>query len=485
MAGTSPGAQSGRAPTAVETVVEYTRMAPEFDQTKPAGHKVQSASAAPPSLTALREQRLEEAAERLRRLARLGAPRVAAVATAPVEAAALSRGAAAEARAGAAPPLPWAGQWCCVRCGATVAGIASLASDMRAVRLELTCPTCGSYAEVLSRPRDGVVLGASARAMEPLLIECQCPECAATLHGRAFVRRGVVWVEMSCPRHGYFRDRVETDPHLFAELLAAPPPAPPPDGPALSVVTIDPQDDRGVAGSGVAAAVEHARASGERVCLTTTINRAVNRDQIGPLFEFAVANVDAIAALVFQPVMFAERISLQQLADQRYTLGELARAIAARSGADVGRDFLPLASLAAIPAVLGLARQHATIARASAGRWSLGAYFVVGAGGRPTPLGRFFHLRRLLDVAHETAGRVARRGGARAMTVWDRIRLGFQIAGCVRRAARETRWLPLRLLRSWRALREEPNRPASASDLRLLLVAGVQSPDRYRFALPQ
>jgi hypothetical protein len=299
---------------------------------------------------------------------------------------------------------------------------------------------------------------------------------------------------MTCPRHGYFRDRAETDPHLFAELLAAPPVALTPDGPSLSVVVIDPEDERGAGGSGVAAAVEHARASGERVCLTTTINRAVNRDRIGPLFEFAVANVDAVAALVFQPVTFAERVSLQQLADQRYTLGELARAIAVRSGADVGRDFLPLASLAAIPAVLGLERQHATIARASAGRWSLGAYFVVGAGGRPTPLGRFFHLRRLLDIAHETASRVARRGGAGAMTVWDRIRLGFQIAGCLRRAARETRWLPLRLLRSWRALRDEPRRAASvvsrsgassSSDLRLLLVAGVQSPDRYRFALPQ
>ncbi len=399
---------------------------------------------------------------------------------APLETVALADGAPAIESSAPQMALPWVGQWCCSRCGATVAGTLDLHEQPTARRLTIMCTSCGVQRETLALPAIRAKRGETGSL--PLVIQCRCPECGGALPGRAFTRQGVVWVEMTCPTHGYTRDRIETDPHLFLELLASERPDPGPSGPALNVVALDPDDARGVHGKGVAAALDHARESGERVCLTTTINRALNRDQIGPLFEFAVENVDAIAALLYQPVTFPECVSLQQLADQRYTLGELARALAERSGADVGRDFMPLGRLAPIPAALGLARQHATIVRAAAGRWSVGAYFVVGAGRRATALGRVFHLPRLLDVAADAAARLARLGAARRLAFLDRARLVLRLGGCVRRVTRETRWLPLTLFRAWRVLTEaEP----VANAPRLLLVAGVQPPDRYRFALPR
>jgi len=55
--------------------------------------------------------------------------------------------------------------------------------------------------------------------MLPRTVETLCPECAAVILGRYYVRDGSVWVEKTCPEHGYFRDCVNRDVNHYAKAV--------------------------------------------------------------------------------------------------------------------------------------------------------------------------------------------------------------------------------------------------------------------------
>lgn len=131
--------------------------------------------------------------------------------------------------------LPWPGQWHCSRCDATVPGRLLHEPATDEIHLERDCPRCGTWRErqhdVLftrhapptahprqpKRTRSGFpirpILGEWPKTVETL-----CPECSALVLGRSFVRDGAVWMEKTCPEHGYFRDKVNSDARLHALL---------------------------------------------------------------------------------------------------------------------------------------------------------------------------------------------------------------------------------------------------------------------------
>ncbi len=51
----------------------------------------------------------------------------------------------------------------------------------------------------------------------PRTVESLCPECSAIIVGRHFVRDGAVWIEKTCPQHGYFRDCINSDALLYSK----------------------------------------------------------------------------------------------------------------------------------------------------------------------------------------------------------------------------------------------------------------------------
>ncbi len=51
----------------------------------------------------------------------------------------------------------------------------------------------------------------------PRTVESLCPECRRLILGRCFVEGGAVYMEKSCPEHGYFRDCVNSDALLYAK----------------------------------------------------------------------------------------------------------------------------------------------------------------------------------------------------------------------------------------------------------------------------
>ena len=100
------------------------------------------------------------------------------------------------------------------------------------------------------------------------------------------------------------------------------------------------------------AALDNCRTTGMKVCLVPTILKGVNDDQVGEIFRFAVANIDVVSAISYQPVSFTGRIDPQQRRATRYTLGDLGHDIAAASGASALRDMYPLSVVLPLSQIL-------------------------------------------------------------------------------------------------------------------------------------
>jgi hypothetical protein len=132
--------------------------------------------------------------------------------------------------------LPWKGQWQCVACGALAPGQLVYDADEDAIYLETDCPNCGPAHErhhdalfVSNKPGtdaphqpDRTHSGTPIRPVAaelPKTVETLCPECRCNILGRYFVRDGVVWMEKTCPEHGYFRDKISTDVTLYLQSL--------------------------------------------------------------------------------------------------------------------------------------------------------------------------------------------------------------------------------------------------------------------------
>jgi len=51
----------------------------------------------------------------------------------------------------------------------------------------------------------------------PRTVETLCPTCRAIIVGRYFVDGGAVWIEKTCPEHGYVRDCINRDMQIYAK----------------------------------------------------------------------------------------------------------------------------------------------------------------------------------------------------------------------------------------------------------------------------
>ena len=119
----------------------------------------------------------------------------------------------------------------CTSCERVVA--AALIPGGDGVVLEKACPEHGAMREELhdvlfreaapdrpgsaTRTYSGTPIRPVVRAL-PKTVETLCPECARTVVGRVFDWRGDVYMEKTCPEHGYVRDRVFTNSALFLKM---------------------------------------------------------------------------------------------------------------------------------------------------------------------------------------------------------------------------------------------------------------------------
>jgi uncharacterized radical SAM superfamily Fe-S cluster-containing enzyme len=95
-------------------------------------------------------------------------------------------------------------------------------------------------------------------------------------------------------------------------------------------------------------ALVNLKEAGIDVTLVVTIVNTVNNDQVGPIVQFAIDNVDKINAVSFQPVSFTGRdedIDDETRRKQRYTLSHLAHDVKRQLGfTEPLRDWYPLSA---------------------------------------------------------------------------------------------------------------------------------------------
>lgn len=157
-------------------------------------------------------------------------------------------------------------------------------------------------------------------------------------------------------------------------------------------------------------AIENMARVGMKTTLVTTVLNTVNTDNLGPIVDFAVHNVDKVQTVVFQPVSFTGRdegIDDEARATQRYTLTQLVGDMQTQLGGalDPMRDWHPLSTYSAFTSVMDILQGE----NASWG-WSscnchpdCGVFTLLVVNRRThewTPLFRFFNYERFIrDVS--------------------------------------------------------------------------------------
>jgi uncharacterized radical SAM superfamily Fe-S cluster-containing enzyme len=95
-------------------------------------------------------------------------------------------------------------------------------------------------------------------------------------------------------------------------------------------------------------AIENMHAAGIDITLVVTIVNSVNNEQVGPIVQFAIDNIDKINAVSFQPVSFTGRdedVDDVTRERQRYTLSHLAHDLKSQLGVtEPMRDWYPLSA---------------------------------------------------------------------------------------------------------------------------------------------
>jgi hypothetical protein len=153
-------------------------------------------------------------------------------------------------------------------------------------------------------------------------------------------------------------------------------------------------------------AIDNLAAAGVRITLVVTILNGVNNHQVGPIFDFCLANHDKMGGPAFQPVSFTgrdEEVSDEVRLRRRYTTSHLAHDLARyyEGKIDPHRDWYPLGASTAFAALA----DHVQGPESSFGQLNCGCHPNCGAAtmmvanartGQWATLMSFFDLDRFL-----------------------------------------------------------------------------------------
>jgi 7,8-dihydro-6-hydroxymethylpterin dimethyltransferase len=196
-------------------------------------------------------------------------------------------------------------------------------------------------------------------------------------------------------------------------------------------------------------AIENLAKAGLRVTLQVTVANGFNNDQVGPMVEFALRNVDKVFSIVFQPIMFTGRdegVADEKRHEQRYTLSQLASDLGSQVSVkwEPLRDWFPTAAISQFSNVLDLLQPsdsaEGSVAPNEHPDWGVMSPLLVNRRtGVWVPITRFFDLERfssdLQTIAHSARGRAISYARL-AMAILrnykpKRAPSGFSVADCL------------------------------------------------------
>ena len=156
-------------------------------------------------------------------------------------------------------------------------------------------------------------------------------------------------------------------------------------------------------------AIRSIREAGMKICLVPTIVRGVNDHEIGDIIRLAIANIDCISAISFQPVSFTGRIARRELEAKRFTLSDFAHAVHRQTGiCDPYEDWFPLACVTPFSKLVSALRGELTTHLSCHPHCSLGTYLFVDRNGNAVPVTRFVDVGGMLqemDMLSRSAGK--------------------------------------------------------------------------------
>ena len=162
--------------------------------------------------------------------------------------------------------------------------------------------------------------------------------------------------------------------------------------------------------------IERVSETGMKIVFVPTIVKGINNDQVGPIVEYALAHIETVAGISFQPVAFTGRISTEERLAQRYTLTDMAHDISRQTGiTDPYRDFFPLSCVQPFTRLVNAMRDEPTISMTCHPHCSLGTYLFVGSDGKAVPIPAFMDLPPFLADMNRLSLK-AEKGGGRLLT---------------------------------------------------------------------
>ncbi len=157
--------------------------------------------------------------------------------------------------------------------------------------------------------------------------------------------------------------------------------------------------------------IENCRKIGLKVCLVPTILKGVNDEQVGEIFRFAVANIDVVSGISYQPVSFSGRADPAEVAARRYTLGDLAHDIADAAGADPLRDMYPLSIVAPLGQFLQAITGQSKIRPSCHPDCAFGTYLMISPDGQVFPFPQVVDVEGMFCDMNRLARRIEKKGG--------------------------------------------------------------------------
>lgn len=228
-------------------------------------------------------------------------------------------------------------------------------------------------------------------------------------------------------------------------------------------------------------AIENCRKLDMKVCLVPTIIRTVNDDQVGPIFNFAVDNIDVVNAISYQPVCFTGRIDQKQRLEQRYTLGDLARDLAHASGAVVHRDFYPLSIVMPLAQLLETVTGDPKIKPSCHTECAIGTYFLVSPDRRVFPFPKVIDVEALFTGMNEFARKLAPRAGK--LNIIDKYRLLQMFKATFRSDQAPPEFSAKKFMRTLEGMldKSKGRGKRGSQNYRTLMAAGMHFQDRYNY----
>ena len=228
-------------------------------------------------------------------------------------------------------------------------------------------------------------------------------------------------------------------------------------------------------------ALENCRRLDLKICLVPTVIKTVNDDQVGPIFNFAVDNIDVISGISYQPVCFTGRIDTEQRLRQRYTLGDLAHDLAAATGAVIERDFYPLSIVMPISQLLETVTGDPKIKPSCHTDCAVGTYFLVSADKQVYPFPQVIDIEAMFTGMNRLAHKFAPRAGR--LNFIDKLRIYRLIKDVLRPDALPPGLTVKRFMQTIQGMvdKNKGRGPAGQANYRTLMAAGMHFQDRYNY----